>query len=77
MLCLRCKTDMVLDDVDFNFDGNFDNYWLCEDCEINCVEEVRYYQSFCEIWDSEIYEEFRDHVVKHPIIVKGKTIVKR
>lgn len=77
MLCLRCKSEMILDDKDFNFDGNYDNYWLCEDCEISCVEEVRYHQSFCEIWDSEIHEEFRNHIVKKPIIVKGKTIYKR
>lgn len=50
MLCIKCGKEMVLDDKDFNFRGNYDNYWLCSPCKIGCEEQVRFGQSFREIW---------------------------
>lgn len=32
---------MTLDDVDFNFKGNQDNYWIC-DCGGSAFEKIRY-----------------------------------
>ena len=32
MKCKYCNSEMRLDDVDYNFKGNKDNYWICEKC---------------------------------------------
>lgn len=32
---------MRLDDVDFNYKGNKDNYWVCDKCHCSTVEEIR------------------------------------
>lgn len=53
MICKECGAEMLLDDKDFNFEGNYDNYWICEKCEISCIEEIRFNQPFKEIWDSD------------------------
>lgn len=53
MKCKKCNCEMLLDDVDFNFEGNQDNYWLCEKCEIGCIEKIRFGRSIKVIWDEE------------------------
>lgn len=55
MECIYCSTKMEKDDVDYNFKGNFDIYWLCPKCGSCCIEEVRFSQPYCEIWHSELY----------------------
>ena len=42
--CKYCNANMLLDDVDFNFKGNQDNYWQCENdnCLASCFEKIRY-----------------------------------
>lgn len=40
--CVKCGTLMEFDDQDFNFKGNFDNYYACPKCEISCTMQVRY-----------------------------------
>ena len=42
--CPICHKEMFLDDVDYAFDGNQDNYWVCENCDNHCslIERVRY-----------------------------------
>ena len=52
-VCKECGAKMYLDDRDFNFKGNYDNYWCCEECQTSCIEQVRYGQPFKEIWHSE------------------------
>lgn len=52
-VCKECGAKMYLDDRDFNFKGNYDNYWCCEECPTSCIEQVRYGQPFKEIWHSE------------------------
>ena len=32
MKCKYCGKEMSLDDVDYNFKGNKDNYWVCDNC---------------------------------------------
>ena len=32
MKCKYCNSEMRLDDVDYNFKGNKDNYWVCDNC---------------------------------------------
>ena len=42
MKCKNCNSEMVLDDRNFNFKGNYDNYWLCDNCGSGCIEKVRF-----------------------------------
>lgn len=69
MICKECGSDMYLDDQDYNFKGNYNNYWNCEkdDCLTSCIEQVRFGQSFKEEWHSENNNEVKDYVVKHNI----------
>lgn len=57
---------MFLDDKDYNFKGNYDNYWCCEECQTSCIEQVRFEQSFKEIWHSE-NNGIKDYEIKHQI----------
>lgn len=41
MKCKYCGTEMELDDVDFNYKGNKDNYYLCPKCDSTAIEEIR------------------------------------
>lgn len=41
MKCINCGSEMRLDDVDFNYKGNKDNYWICDNCNCHSVEEIR------------------------------------
>lgn len=45
MKCKYCGSKMRLDDVDFNFPGNKDNYWLCDKCHSFAKEKIRYGKS--------------------------------
>lgn len=60
---------MFLDDKDFNFKGNYDNYWCCNNCQTSCIEQVRFNQSFKEIWHSE-NDEVKDYEIKHKINIQ-------
>lgn len=42
MICKYCEKEMRLDDVDFNFKGNKDNYWVCDNCKATSCEKIRY-----------------------------------
>lgn len=41
MKCKYCDNEMKLDDVDFNYKGNKDNYYLCENCNASATEKIR------------------------------------
>jgi len=43
--CKFCESEMRLDDTDFNFKGNKDNYWVCDNCETTAFEKIRYGKS--------------------------------
>lgn len=45
MICKFCKCAMRLDDVDYNFKGNKDNYWVCDNCCASAFEKIRYGKS--------------------------------
>lgn len=40
--CPFCEREMILDDRDFNFKGNCDNYWVCYHCHCTAFEKVRF-----------------------------------
>ena len=50
MPCKVCGAAMRLDDRDYNFKGNYDNYWVCDHCNTTCFEKVRYGKSVSEEW---------------------------
>lgn len=59
MICEFCNTEMRLDDVDFNFPGNKDNYFECDVCHSVAVEKIRYGKSIkVEFTDYRIYDVF-------------------
>lgn len=47
-ICNKCKKPMILDDVDYSFDGCQDEYWLCEKCYDSVFVKVRYRKA-CKI----------------------------
>lgn len=51
MICKTCKAEMRLDDVDFKFKGNKDNYWLCDKCNTAAFEKIRYGKTCKVTWD--------------------------
>ena len=63
MTCRECNNDMYLDDVDYNFKGNKDNYWCCEKCQTSCIEKIRYGKSFKEIWYTENGDIVKDETI--------------
>ena len=63
MKCRECGADMYLDDKDYNFKGNYDNYWNCEKCQTSCTEQVRFAKPFKEIWHSE-NDGVKDYTVR-------------
>lgn len=42
--CPVCKEKMILDDIDYNFKGNQDEYFICEtdNCMTSAFVKVRY-----------------------------------
>lgn len=62
MKCIFCEAEMRLDDVDFNFKGNKDNYWVCDNCQAYAFEKIRYGKSISvEFKESEEATEELDH----------------
>lgn len=41
-ICPICDKSMELEDIDYNFDGNQDEYYACFDCSISAFVKVRY-----------------------------------
>ena len=70
MKCKECGAEMYLDDEDFNFKGNKDKYWCCDKCETSCIEQIRFGQSFKEIWHSENGNKVKDYEIKKKIVTK-------
>ena len=56
MKCKYCGQQMRCDDVDDNFKGYRDNYYVCDNCGSSCIEEIRF---------------GKQHKVKHKKPVEG------
>ena len=67
MKCKECGAKMYIDTKDFTFKGNYDIYWGCTSCQTSCIEQVRFGQSFKEIWHSENNGRVKDYTIKHQI----------
>ena len=54
MKCRNCGNEMRLDDVDYNFKGNQNNYFLCDVCQTAAFEKIRYGKSvFVEFFEED------------------------
>lgn len=54
MKCKFCNHEMRLDDIDYNFKGNQDNYYHCDNCNGSAFEKIRYNkQVYLEYTESE------------------------
>lgn len=42
MICIFCNSKMRLNDIDYNFKGNKDNYWVCDNCHATAFEKIKY-----------------------------------
>lgn len=40
--CKTCDKEMYVDDLDYNFKGCQDEYWLCSNCYESLYVKVRY-----------------------------------
>lgn len=51
MICPVCKNEMLLDDIDYNFKGNYDKYYYCRinHC-CSCVDKFRFGKHFVTEW---------------------------
>ena len=63
MKCRECGSEMYLDDVDFNYKGNKDNYWCCDVCQTGCIEQIRFGRPIKQIWHSENDDIVKDYEV--------------
>lgn len=48
--CKFCENIMQIDDTDYSFDGNQNNYYLCEKCHSSAFEKIRYGKSINIEW---------------------------
>lgn len=63
MICRECYSEMYLDDTDYNYKGNYDQYWCCKSCQTSCIKEVRGGSLNRELWHSENDNKVKDYVV--------------
>lgn len=50
MICRYCGKEMEKDDCDYNFKGNYDNYWICEHCGASYFESIRFGKLYKGRW---------------------------
>lgn len=67
MKCIECGEEMRIDCKDKNFKGNYDLYWVCDNCQTGCIEEIRFSQRYREIWHSEKNGKVKDYEKKYRI----------
>ena len=71
MICEECSAEMILDDKDLSFSGFYDNYWVCDNCQTSCIEEIRFSRPDREIWHSEANDIVKDYEV---VIQNGRRL---
>lgn len=67
--CAKCNTLMDFDDRDFNFKGNFDNYYICPNCHTSAIMIVR----FNRVFALDYYQEdlnFEKHITDNNILIQ-------
>lgn len=69
-ICPVCKKELIKDDLNFNFPGNQDEYYLCENvaCNISAFCKVRYARilsyEICETESGKVLEKYRFNITK-------------
>lgn len=66
-ICHECGSDMYIDDIDYNFKGNFDEYHNCPCCQTSVIARYRYNKLWKEDWHTENNGTVRDYFIKHRI----------
>lgn len=51
--CPKCNDNVIVEDVDYNFKGNEDDYCYCDNCKVNFLIKIR----FSKIYNVEIFKE--------------------
>lgn len=67
IICEECGHVMHVDDVDYRFNGCYDVYYVCTNCDTSCMQEVRFGQKFKENWHTENNETIMDWEHKYRI----------
>ena len=44
--CKNCGKEMYVDDLDYSFKGNQDEYWLCFDCKDSLFVKGKYVKKY-------------------------------
>lgn len=60
--CCNCGEHMDIDDIEYNFKGNKNEWLYCEKCKINCYAEIRFNQLF-RIKFEQYNEETDDYTI--------------
>ena len=71
--CPVCRNKMKVVEEDYSFKGNSDIHWQCSnrECLTCCTEEVRFNQSFKELWYHNGFDtQEKEWVIKKKIDVK-------
>lgn len=53
--CKKCGNEIIVDDIDYNFKGNQNEYLICEHCKLAIFVKVRY-EKVCKV----IYTKFEE-----------------
>lgn len=69
--CRRCGSTMMVDDVDYNFMGNFNLYFSCKGCSTSCIQQTRYNRLVKEFWHTEC-ERGKYSVIDEEIVTRVK-----
>lgn len=67
--CRRCGSVMTVDDVDYNFEGNFDIYFGCTECNTSCIQKTRYNRLITESWHTE-FDSGKYSAIDEELVIK-------
>lgn len=62
MICNECKSKMRLDDQDLICKGLRVNYWVCDNCQTSCNEEIKFEHFHKEYWHNKTNTTGKDYV---------------
>lgn len=71
VVCRNCGTEMLLDDIDFNFRGNQNEYWICKNCNSSFFIKIRYGKEVSRVFSLGEYCDLDDIIDKFGSIQGG------
>lgn len=63
MKCPYCGSDLILDDIDYNFSGNQDEYYVCSHCKKSFIYKIRFGKIFKRVADENEGGVFKEYGV--------------